>query len=225
MSDVNKDLRLAQAAFQGRIVAGATHDFQNHLAVIKEYNGLMRDLLQTKMKAREFTRRSKEITGHVEDRAKQAAALADMLNRFAHRSDTATSRFRIDEAVEELVALLQRYASQKCVKLEATDGDGIQLINDPSLFQFLLFSFIKHFLEMLEGDGKVTISAKVEGEGNAIIRILAQGAGLAAGEHTLIEPGPLADCVSRLRVTVSAAAIDDGLHEAVLLIPDLYHYQ
>lgn len=176
-------LRLHQIAFQGRIIAAATHEFANHFAVIKEYNGLIADLLRARKPGKDALKRCVEITGSINQRSNQAAELADSLSRFAHRGDTEFGTFDAAEVAGDLTDLLQRDAGQRRIALSAV-RQGVQapVRNDPSLFQYLLFTLLETWLESLGEGGKIVLSTGPGEAGAAVVELAAEsGAALEQG--------------------------------------------
>lgn len=209
MSIAEDDLCQARIAFHGRIVADATHEIQNHFAVIKEYNGLIADLLQSQQRDLDgCVRRCREITGNINERARLAAGMVDILNRFAHTGDTARSFFRVYEVVEDIVSLMQRPASQQRITLEASHGRKIpEVSSDPSLLQFLISSLIASLMEALPENSSISVSTE-RGKGNVPLVILtSRGGDSALMERELMDPALLSACLSRLGGTFS---IDDA---------------
>lgn len=222
MSCPDKNLCQEQIAFQGRIVAGATHEFQNHLAVIKEYSGLINDLLNGKQAdGKQVIKRCREITANINERANRAAALADALNRFAHRGDAAVSAFRINDAVEDLIALLQRFAAQHNIALEAKYGGRVaELMNNPSLLQYLVFLLTAPLIEALGEGGKVTLSTSAAKDKTPVIEIKAEGT-----TSSLADTGPapefLKDYLNELAATLSLDTTRKKIRKYTLSIPSL----
>ncbi len=174
--------------FHGRIVTDATHEIQNHFAVIKEYSGLIGDLLQAKRGDAATIDRCTQITRDINERANRAAVLVDKLNHFGHRGDAAVCTFRLDAVVEELVALMQRAASQRRVSMEASHGrKAPEITSNASLLQYLLHSIAAPLLDAMEEGGRITITASRGKAGAAQVEIETKGAA-----HEAAEPAPWA---------------------------------
>ncbi|MHB9111560.1 MAG: sensor histidine kinase [Thermoleophilia bacterium] len=206
MNLLEDDLCQARIAFHGRIVADATHEIQNHFAVIKEYNGLIGDLLQSQQHDMDScVRRCLVITGNINERARLAADMVDILNRFTHRGDTARSLFRVEEVVEDLVSLLQRSASQHRISLEASHGRNVpEVSSDASLLQFLVYSLTSPLIEALPENGRISISTE-RGKGKIPqVTLTSQGGAPSLMEHELMEPELMSACLSRLNGIFSA---------------------
>lgn len=217
-------LRHSQIAFQSDIVAKATHEFQNHLAVVKEYSGLIRDLLHTSKPDKHTLKRCAEISQSMEERAQEASALVDVLNRFAHRGDFPLMTFRVNDVVADLVTLLSRTAAQHKLSLQADLGNALEeTYNDPFLLQYLLFSLASPLIETLGEDGKIIFSTSAAA-GKARIRL----AGVPGGAESLPEEtkatGLLDVCTAELSATLSSGTAPEGGQEFVVLLPSLYQH-
>ncbi|MHB1382288.1 MAG: hypothetical protein ACYC5A_05380 [Thermoleophilia bacterium] len=163
-------LRQAQVAFIGKIVAASTHKFHNHLAVIKEYSGLISDLLQSNQPdIGKVISRCGDITGNIIERTDQAAAMEEALNRFVHRGDVATTLFSVGRAAEELFLLYHICASRRRINFSTTvEGAVPEIVNSPALFQFVLYSLTAGYLESLEESGSIAVLVS-PGAGDAAV--------------------------------------------------------
>ena len=167
MKSQKKDrLRAMQLAFVGKLLAGLSHEFKNHLAIIKELNGLIEDLLllEEPGQSANSERYIKIITG-INERIGQAAEMCRFLSGFSHRMDQPHSSLSVTDVLEEKIYLLRRFAQQKQVDLISSfDEDLPAIFNDPSLLQFAVFCIIWPALELLEAGGRILISVSRKDE-------------------------------------------------------------
>lgn len=214
--------RRGQLAFQGRIIADATHEIQNHFAVIKEYSGLAGDLLQSKQRVMSrVNKRCTEITKSICERADRAAEMVDALNGFAHRGDAPVSRFKVNEIAAELTLLLQRHAALRRVSLMQVAGKDAVVTNDPSVLHYLLFSLITPVLDAMEENGSINMSVSMEKGGSVMINIVAAGEMSGSPEQDLMANETLDKCLEMLAAGISLNA-DSGDHIQILLsIPSI----
>lgn len=223
MKPAEDDLCQARIAFHGRIVADATHEIQNHFAVIKEYNGLIGDLLQSQQHDMDnCVRRCREITGNINERARLAADMVDILNRFTHRGDSARSIFRVEEVVEDLVSLLQRSATRQRISLEAYHDRKVpEVSSDASLLQFVVYSLTSPLIEALPENGKIRISTE-RGKGKIPqVTLTSQGGPSALIEHDMMQPELMRECLYRLNGTFSVDDAGRKGKKLVLSVPSL----
>lgn len=223
MNGRDDSLLQARIAFHGRIVASATHEFQNHFAVIKEYNGLIGDLLRSgKSDPGGAIKRCVEISASINDRADRAARLMDTLNRFAHRGDVAVAGFKVDDVVAELVALLQRTADQNRISLRESRAKGApEITNNPSLLQYLLWSLLAPLLESLAENSRITISASRRKDGAAVIEIKTRGQATAAAGSEPSVAGLVAAVLDGLGASLSRESGRGDREEIQLAVPSL----
>ncbi len=159
-------LRDRQLASVGKLLAGYTHELKNHLAIINESSGLMADLLDMTLSEDEKTRlRFKKIITTIGERIQEANDMANHLNNFAHRMDTSLSNFNINDLLIEELALIDRVARLKNIQLEVNLQDNIPSIyNNPSLFQFIIFTLIQEITNKLASGNIIKISSSIPGQ-------------------------------------------------------------
>ena len=162
MKSQNKDsLREMQLAFIGKLMAGLSHEFKNHLAIIKELNGLIEDLLMLEEPGQEAdSDRYKKITSGINERVGQAAEMCRFLSGFSHRMDHPLASMNVAEVLQEKIYLLSRFSRQKQVDLVSSFAEDLpQIFNNPALLQFAIFCIIWPALELLEPASRIVISA------------------------------------------------------------------
>jgi len=164
-----------QMRFIGRILAGFTHEIKNHLAIVKESAGLIGDMIQLGKSTQNDSGQYLEIVRSIEEQIEKSTAQFAYLNRFSHRMDTPLSTFSVNESIEELAALLQRFANQKRITIEKDlQKDLAPVHSNPSMLQFLVFTFIEEMLAVLDNSSRISI--KTEGAKNGVaITIAPQG--------------------------------------------------
>jgi len=161
MKSQKKDrLREMQLAFVGKVMAGLSHEFKNHLAIIKELSGLIEDLLILEEPGQSTnSERYKKIISGINERIAQAAEMCRFLSGFSHRMDQPLSSLSVTDVLQEKIYLLRRFAQQKQVDLIASfDEDLPAIFNDPSLLQFAIFCIVWPALELLERGGRILIT-------------------------------------------------------------------
>lgn len=154
-------LRNLQLKFIGKLMAGVSHEFKNHLAIINESNGLIDDLLQIENLSPQNQERFLKITKAIEDRVAQAALMSRHVNSFSHRMDDPCSSFDVNDVLREEISLLQRFARQLNTHLEMQPGQDLPAIyNNPSLFQFVVFCLLEPTLDQAGPDSHILISTE-----------------------------------------------------------------
>lgn len=170
-----QDLRSLQLRFLGKILAGFTHEIKNHLAIVKESAGLMGDMIKMGKSAESASGQYLEIVQSIEEQIAKALVHFTYLNRFSHRMDTTFSTFNVNESLEELTALLHRFANQKRISLEKDLQKDLKPINgSPSMLQFIVFHFLEETMAKLDKNSRIIV--KTEGmNSSVVIRIIPEG--------------------------------------------------
>ena len=178
MKDANDGrMRHVHLSFVGVLTAGVTHELKNHLAIIKEASGLANDLLHAGGKGPEEEMRQKyaDIFRTIDERISMAAEMLSFLNGFSHRMDAPRSFFDLARLIDELIALMQRMARQRNLKLTTSIPEAMpSLFSDPSLLQFALFTILAEKMRLLAAGGEIVLEAR-EKEGAFEIGIASHG--------------------------------------------------
>lgn len=182
-------LRLLQLRFIGKILAGFTHEIKNYIAIIKESAGLIGDMIQLEKKSKNEPHEYLEIIRSIEEQIEKVNDLFRYLNRFSHRMDTELSTFNVNETLEELIALLTRFANQRKISLEKDfQRDIPSMNNNPSMLQLLVFHFLEEQLTRLDKNSSLMLKTSFS-NGSITVKIIVKGNYLEA----MSEKGPCAD--------------------------------
>lgn len=132
------------AAFMGKITAGATHELKNVLAIVGESAGLLEDLLQTPS-SRDFPHRERFLKAltSIRDQVRRGTHILTQLNRFAHGADSDAASVRLGEVLDTLKALSDRFLRQKALSLSSSvepGADQVTVRTCPVSLQRLLFA-------------------------------------------------------------------------------------
>jgi nitrogen-specific signal transduction histidine kinase len=193
-----EDLRFLQLNFIGRILAGFTHEIKNYIAIVKESVGLMGDMIKAGKWGKNESRQYLEIIGSIEDQIERSLDLFRYLNRFAHKMDTPRVSFSVNEGMEELLALMNRFANQKKIRLEANFEKGLpSVVSDPAMLQFLVFCFVREKLDRLDANGRITVRT-VRADGSVRIAIVVDGGLHMAETESLCSPEIREHVIKRL---------------------------
>jgi len=175
-SEKERNLRISQMGFVGKMIGGFTHELKNHLAIIKETAGLIEDLIvfrksEGKEDSAEYMRSLESIALQVD----KAVQLADYLNRFSHRMDHPFSTFSVHDVIEELIALRRRSARERGICLETDFHGAVPAIHsDPSRFYCLLYCLIEEKMLGFNKGSQLIIKTEPS-ESSIIIRIIPKG--------------------------------------------------
>jgi len=216
-------MRREQMAALGRLLADFSHEMRNHLAVIREANGLLEDLLATdEAGENSYTTSLRDCTARIEQRISVSADLCRRLSAMAHRSDTPLSFFQLNELVSELIVLLERSARSRQIALQLEPGQGIEaLYNEPGLLQYVFYQLFVFFLDRMDNEQTLIVSTAQIEEG-AEVRFCRAG----VQQRDLSElPGALLTAVASLgaRLETVKRSGEDGTDysEFRLMVPSL----
>ncbi len=152
--------RLNEAAFFGRITAAFTHDMKNVLAIIRESAGLMEDLLSMSQNASfphkdRFTR----SLGTIQAQVKRGVDLSSRLNHFAHSPDQDLATVDLNEILELIVFLSERFARLKGVSLTLKPhAQAVPVVASPVGLQMVVFTCLECCWESMSDGGSVSLS-------------------------------------------------------------------
>ncbi|NNM05038.1 MAG: HAMP domain-containing histidine kinase, partial [Gemmatimonadetes bacterium] len=159
-----------EAAFLAAMTASATHEVRNVLAIIKESAGLVDDLVEVQGAAGrldpEKVRKALERIGL---QVRRGADLLTHLNRLAHTLDQDLSTVELNQEVQQLVFLNQRFARQKGqqVLFEGSQDEQQLQVNALHL-HMLLSAATRCCLDELPEGCKVSVGVLEEG-GSAVV--------------------------------------------------------
>jgi C4-dicarboxylate-specific signal transduction histidine kinase len=200
-----KDLRLS---FINRILSSYTHEVRNYLAIIKETNGLMKDVIQIGKSRAVEAKQFLGFIGCVEDQIERAAAITDYLHRFAHRMDCERTTVSINELIEELVALMTRLAYRRRIAFEKELRGGLpSTVMNPILFHYLLFCIIDSRMSCLDRNGIVRIATSFS-EGRLRINVSSKGDVLQDGAAELCRNEEINGLAAELGAEISKDGTD-----------------
>ena len=161
----------------GKITAGMTHEIKNVLAIIRESSGLMEDLLSMRPD-KSFLHQEKflKTIATIQEQVNRGVDLTTRLNRFAHTMDEPTVAVNLNDILEQLVSLLERFARLKNVQLSVMPAGQAQTIRtDPFRLQMVLSACVDALLNKLDAGGEVAFRP-LEGKDAKGLRILIRGA-------------------------------------------------
>jgi C4-dicarboxylate-specific signal transduction histidine kinase len=151
-----------EAAFVAKITAGATHEFRNVLAIVKESAGLIEDLLSFGGRQgapdREKVLRA---VNRIRAQVNRGAELMTALNRFAHCLDRPEGPRDLLEEVRQVAFLSQRDARPGRHRLEVAEASvSAQVSLDALWLQMALFAAVRCCLDVVPDGGWVLLSVR-----------------------------------------------------------------
>jgi hypothetical protein len=173
-----------ESAFMGTITAGVTHEMKNVLAIVKESAGLMEDLLSLTNES-EFSHKEKffRVLGNIGQQVARGVELSTRLNRFAHSADSPSAQLDLNETVQDVVFLSQRFARVKgaAINAELYERPLLQVSNSLKL-QMALFGSLMLLVDLAGSGAKITLRPEVLGTGEFAVNFLVEGKDLPSDE-------------------------------------------
>jgi len=208
------ELRYLQMRFIGKIIAGFTHEIKNYIAIINESTGLIGDMMKLGKSVENDLPEYLDIIHSTEDYIEKTNGHFRYLNRFAHRMDSPLSSFHINESLEELIALLQRFANQKRITFKLDyETDMPQVYSNPSLLQLIIFTFLEQNIIELEQESTITLQTAFADKG---IRVTIIPNGKRTEGSSASIPAELLDIVIK---ELGGNISQDREKETILLLP------
>jgi nitrogen-specific signal transduction histidine kinase len=152
-----RSLSETQFAFIGKVLATFSHEIKNHLAIIKEYSGLIYDLIELRKSPEKDPEQYISTVKSINAQIDRTLSLISYLNRFSHRMDHQFSTFNINDTLEELFILLHRLINQKKVIIQSDFQEDLPPVcSDPFRLQLVVFGIIEGFLGRTGNEGIIT---------------------------------------------------------------------
>jgi len=127
--------------FFGKMTASISHEIKNVLAIINENAGLLEDLaLLSDRGAAIEPQRLKNMSRVVMKQVSRADAIMKNMNRLAHSVDESIKTIDLNDILELLVALSQRFAAMRDVSVDPKLGENPMMVRTaPFLLMNLLW--------------------------------------------------------------------------------------
>jgi C4-dicarboxylate-specific signal transduction histidine kinase len=210
-------LREEELAFFGRVGADVTHDMRNVLSVIREYSGLLRDLLAAaKRRKPPDPEQLKKLSESITNQVRKGTQLMERFSRFAHATDEQTASFDLADLTKNTAALVHRPVTQAGCTLEADLPDEpIPVRSSPFSLQFAVFSGIQLILESVSKGESITIRVARQA---SVAVISFAGRAVADGAQTSGRIAQLSRRMKELDGSVETSS-DQGMLSVNLTIP------
>jgi signal transduction histidine kinase len=154
--------------FFGKMVAGATHELNNIIAVINELRGLLGDMFEdSPTDIKQLSEKAAKITDRIENQAQRGSNIIRQLNKFAHLADQTTS-YDLCDVLRNLIEMTTRFAKLKKIKLELIPhAEPIILPGNPLSFARAISEII--FLAMESDPQPEILSIAVRTSGMQVV--------------------------------------------------------
>lgn len=167
------DPEIREAAFMGKITAGATHELKNVLAIIKESAGLLEDLIE--ISKEQFPMREKflNVLGKISDQVARGVEISSRLNLFAHAPDNLEASVDLNDVVDQVAFLSKRFARARKITLSVVRHERpILVTTDPLKLQMLVFDCLSLLVDAISMGSGIKLLPREFASGEAGIDFL-----------------------------------------------------
>ncbi|MFC1609418.1 hypothetical protein ACFL6C_00535 [Myxococcota bacterium] len=172
MTDTKESLLRDQGfAFFGAITASLSHEINNVFAIINELSGLLDDFFEgSEQGAPLNVERLKKTTERISTQLERGQAHVKRLNRFSHTVDNKQTTVVLNETVEAITTLCQRFGTLRRVDLQTNLPDTSPRIGGNAFdLQHMIFRCIDMVLNTSQEGDVVQISVEPQGDGARMI--------------------------------------------------------
>lgn len=190
-----------EVEFIGKITAGVTHEVNNVLASIREISGLLNDILSI-TDEKSFPKKEKFQTSiqKIQNQIQRGVKLTSQLNKFSHLSDTKKTEIDLNESIDHLIFLTERFARIKNVSLiHQASNKTFTLKSDPLKLQMALFICILYLLNYMSDGGEINLLQ--EKKGNECLIVISCN-GEIVNEETIFKDSSSAEELISLKSVV-----------------------
>ena len=165
-----------EVEFIGKITAGITHEVNNVLASIREISGLMTDIMSiTDEKSFRHKEKFQTSLQKIQNQVQRGVKLTSQLNKFSHLSDNTKTDIDLNDLIEHLIFLTERFARIKNVVLVFQPLNETHPINiNPLHLQMALFNCTAYLLNQMINGGEISISPE-KNENQFLIKVICKG--------------------------------------------------
>ena len=162
-----------EAAFLATMTASATHEVRNVLAIIKESAGLIEDIVHVFGKTGTLDKEKVSLAvGRIDAQVKRGADVLTNLNRLSHTLDSGLAPVELNQEVEQVVFLSQRFARKKSHRVVAKPlAEEAHTTVHPLHLHMALFAAMECCLEELPEGAVITLSVGSRG-GSPLVEFL-----------------------------------------------------
>lgn len=146
--------------FVGAITASVTHELNNIISILNQTGGLLDDMLAgAEQDIPIKPERLRKIADRIRIQTERGINIIKRLNSFAHSGDQSFGSFDLNELMENLGALLERFVSLRGATLTMQLSSGsLELVNNPLAVQQIIFLSLKIILRDTQKNEVVIIS-------------------------------------------------------------------
>lgn len=184
-----KEIYRDRLTFAGRVISIFNHELKNHLAVVRESAGLIRDSIEfRKHPEKNDPKEYLKTVSIIEEQILRTVDLMTGFGRFAAGLESGTTSFDLCEALNQLISLMNRHLRQKEMVIERDFKQGLpNLTGDVADIQYVAWLIIMEAMELVLRRGRVAIAVSARDktlevsfkayQGNSEVRFDKEGPG------------------------------------------------
>lgn len=160
IDDITELKKLQQQAMRneklvalGELSSGIAHEIRNPLAIIKAIEQTMKNELKSNAEA------IKELN-IIDEEIERANKIVKALMEFAKPSKSQTRPYYIDDILDEVILIVNKYASQKNVEIELNETDNELILADKELLKQAFINIIFNSVDAMPQGGTIGISTE-----------------------------------------------------------------
>ncbi|MBU0519540.1 hypothetical protein KKA00_06055 [bacterium] len=165
------ELKRSELTFFGQITASVTHEMNNVIGIIEQVAGLLEDLAVGVEYGRAIDpEKLKGISARIITQTERGTDLIKRLNYFAHTVDEPVCDCEMDELLQNLVDLCQRFAILQKGSLEAELTPYLTVRTNPFVLEQVVFIALRLSISGLQKEGIVKLTC-VKIDSGALITV------------------------------------------------------
>ncbi|MFC1852572.1 hypothetical protein ACFL27_20435 [candidate division CSSED10-310 bacterium] len=157
--------------FFGKITASMSHEINNVLAIVNEYNGLLEDLLYAAEQGRPISNEQlQRISSSISNQMIRGKQITKRMNRFAHSIDKPVRSVDLNSLVDDMVQISERLTSQRSIHLQADlPGSTIIVESNPFFLKYAIFSYLSIIIARAQKGNETFIKLEAHNSGAKLI--------------------------------------------------------
>ncbi|MBW1786180.1 MAG: hypothetical protein JRK53_06105 [Deltaproteobacteria bacterium] len=170
MNRINRTSNDQGTAFFGKMTAGISHELMNILAIIRERSGLIEDLMALDKEA-DFPYRDKlaATLTSIREQVGRGMQAGEKLNRLAHSTDESRARLQVDDLLDRIAFLMQRFTRLEKIEIKVVPTEPPMTVDtDPFRILLVLAACIEYCMDRTTVGGEIVLQCMPTQGGTAI---------------------------------------------------------